>query len=41
MKEIIAGKRKGAQEAQAIFNSETNELVLSTTEIKQVTLRHC
>ena len=41
MKEIIAGKKKGAQEAQAIVNPETNELVVSNSEIKEVTLRYC
>ena len=41
MKEIIAGKRKTTQEAQAIINPETEELVLSNSEIKKVTLKYC
>ena len=40
MKEIIAGKKKGAQEAQAIVSPETNELVVSNSETKEVTLRY-
>ena len=41
MKEIISGKSKGAQEAQATINPETNELVVSNSEIKKVTLKYC
>ena len=41
MKEMITGKSKGAQEAQAIINPETNELVVSNSESKKVTLKYC
>ena len=41
MKEIIGGSKKSAPEAQAIKNLETNELVVSNSEIKKVTLKYC
>ena len=41
MKDIVTGNKKAAQEAQAIKNPETNELVVSNSEIKKVTLKYC
>ena len=41
MKDIVAGSKKAAPEAQAIKNPETNELVVSNSEIKRVTLKYC
>ena len=41
MKDIIAGKKKAAQEVQAIRDPETGELVVSNTKIKEVTLKYC
>ena len=41
MKNIVTGNKKAAQEAQAIKNSETNELIVSNSEIKKVTLKYC
>ena len=40
MRDVVAGPRKGGQEAQAILDSQ-GELVVSTSEIKRVTLKHC
>ena len=41
MKEIIAGPKKGGQEAHAIRDPITKELVVGTGEIKRVSLEHC
>ena len=41
MKNIVTGNKKAAQEAQAIKNPETNELIVSNSEIKKVTLKYC
>ena len=41
MKDIVAGSKKAAKEAQAIKDPETNELVVSNSEIKKVTLKYC
>ena len=41
MIDIVAGKKKAAPEAQAIKNPENNELVVSNSEIKKVTLKYC
>ena len=41
MRELIAGTKKAAQEANAIVDFRTNELVVSNSEIKQVTLDYC
>ena len=35
MKDIVTGNKKAAQEAKAIKNPETNELVVSNSEIKK------
>ena len=40
MKDIVAGKKKAAQEAQAIKDPETGELVVSNSKIKEVTLTY-
>ena len=34
-------KKKSSQEAHAVYNPETNELVVSNPEIKRVTLEYC
>ena len=41
MKEIVPGNKKVAQEAQAIKDPETDQLVGSNSEIKKVTLQYC
>ena len=41
MREAITGKKKAKQEAHAIFDEETKELVVSNSEIKRVTLKYC
>ena len=41
MREIVAGPKKAPQEAHAVIDKETNELVVSSEGIKKVTLRHC
>ena len=41
MKEIVAGNKKPAQEAQAIKDPESGQLVVSNSEIKKVTLKYC
>ena len=41
MKEIISGRSKGTQEAQAIINPETNELIVFNSGIKKDTLKYC
>ena len=41
MKEVVAGPKKSQQEPQAVIDSETEELVVGTEEIKKVTLKHC
>ena len=41
MKDIVAGSKKAAPEAQAIKNPDTNDLVVSNSEIKRVTLKYC
>ena len=41
MKEIVAGSKKSQQEAHAVIDEETKELVVGTDEIKEVTLKHC
>ena len=38
MREAITGKKKAKQEAHAILDEETDELVVSNCEIKKVTL---
>ena len=40
MREIVAGKRKSKQEAHAIKDDETNEVVVSNEEIKKVRLNY-
>ena len=40
MKDIVAGKKKVAQNAQAIKDPDTNELIVSNSEIKKVTLKY-
>ena len=40
MKEIVAGAKKRPQEAHAVLDVETKNLVVSTEEIKKVTLNH-
>ena len=41
MKDIVGGKKKVAQDAQAIIDPDTNELIVSNSEIKKVTLKYC
>ena len=41
MKNIVAGKKKVEQEAQAIKDPETGKLVVSISKIKEVTLNYC
>ena len=41
MREAIEGSKKPAKEAHAVINFRTNELVVSNTEIKRVTLDYC
>ena len=41
MKTIVAGRKKADQEAQAIKDPETGELVVSSSKIKEVTLNYC
>ena len=40
MKDIVAGSKKRPQEAHAVLDVETKNLVVSTEEIKKVTLKH-
>ena len=40
MKDIVAGAKKRPQEAHAVLDVEKRDLVVSTEEIKKVTLRH-
>ena len=41
MREVIGGKKKGKQEAHAIKDNETGEMVVSNMEIKRVFLSYC
>ena len=41
MAEIIGGKKKQKDEAHAIINPETKEVVVATEEIKRLSLEHC
>ena len=41
IKDIIAGKKKAAPDAQAMKDPETGELVMSNSKIKEVTLKYC
>ena len=41
VKELIEGPKKSGQESQAIKDPKTGELVVSTSEIKKITLEHC
>ena len=41
MREAITGKKKAKQEAHAIIDEETEELIVSNSEIKNVTLKYC
>ena len=41
MRDIVAGKRKAKPEAHAIKDDDTNELVVSNQEIKNVSLKYC
>ena len=40
MKEIVPGAKKRPQEAHAVLDVETKNLVVSREEIKRVTLKH-
>jgi hypothetical protein len=40
MKEIVAGAKKRPQEAHTVLDVETKNLIVSTEEIKRVTLNH-
>ena len=41
MKEVITGPKKGSQDPTAIRDPNTNELIVSNQEIKNVTLAYC
>ena len=41
MKDIVAGGKKTAQEAHAVINPDTKEIVVDNDEIKKATLTHC
>ena len=41
IKDVIAGKKKAAPDAQAMKDPETGELVVSNSKIKEVTLKYC
>ena len=41
MREVITGKNKTKQDAHAIYDEETKEMVVSNSEIKKVTLKYC
>ena len=41
MREVVVGKKKARQEAHAVVDEETKELVVSNAEIKRVTLDYC
>ena len=41
MKKVVSGSKKSTTEAQAIRNPETGELVVSTAEIKRISLEYC
>ena len=41
MREIVSGPKKGKQEAHAVLDKETDELVVSSEGIKKLTLKHC
>ena len=41
MQEIVAGPKKPKQEAHAVLDSNTGEVVVSNEEIKRVNLEHC
>ena len=41
MRGIVEGKKKAKQDAQAVIDKETGELVVSNKEIKRVTLSYC
>ena len=41
MKEKVTGSKKAQQEPHAIFDAETEKLVISNDKIKEVTLKHC
>ena len=41
MGEVVAGSKKAAQEAQAVIEPESGELVVSNCEIKSVILAYC
>ena len=41
MREAIVGKKKAKQEAHAVLDEETKELVVANSEIKRVTLEYC
>ena len=41
MKEIINGPKKGGQELTAVRHPTSGDMVVSTEEIKRVTLEYC
>ena len=41
MKEVVNGPKKGGQEPSAIKDPKTGDLVVSSEEIKKVTLAYC
>ena len=41
MREIVAGPKKPKQEAHAVLDAKTGEVVVSNNEIKRVNLEHC
>ena len=41
MREVVAGPKKGGQEAQALIDSRSKELVVAGSEIRRVGLEYC
>ena len=41
MREVISGSKKAGKEAHAIIDPETEEIVVSNSAIKKVTLKYC
>ena len=41
MREIVAGPKKAPQEAHAVIDKDMDDLVVSSEEIRKVTLKHC
>ena len=41
MRELVRGEKKGKQEAHAVKDNETGEMVISNEEIRRVSLKYC